>query len=360
MLIYLPSKLLPHGLTAPRQKDNQMKLLHFISRIRQNISLFPLLSILLLASSAYGEIVDRIVASVNDDVITLSELEEQGNTYFQQVKEETPPESHVLAMQRAKMEVLEGLIERTLVAQKAAAMNISVSPAEVDNTYTMMVSKSGLGEEAFLEELRKTGHSKDSYQANLHSQILQSRLVNEDVRSKIVITEKMMHDYYQEKYMQKDMASGYHLLQMGFVWETSTNSPKDDKDLAAQKADAQKKAQQTLQLAKDGQDFKALAKKFSELPTAADGGDIGIFELDDMAPFMRDSVKDLKPGEISEIIETTMAYQFFKLLANLDGNARPFEEVKADIREELYEMKLNNEFDEWVKELKENAVIKRF
>ncbi len=336
---------------------------HFFPISLQMLKLFPrffFIFIVLLATVAQADIVDRIVAVVNDDVITLTELEEQGKTYFQEIKEETPPESHELAMQRARMEVREGLIERLLVAQKAQSMNISVSSSEVDNTYDMMISKSGLSEETFLEKLAETGHSEKSYKANLANQILQSRLVTQDVRSRIVITEKMLQDHYNEKYMQDGMPSGYHLLQMGFSWLNTGENLNSSPKLIENKIEAEKRAQRVLELAKSGQDFKMVAKKFSELPTAAEGGDIGIFEVDDMANFMRKAIVGLKPGEISPIIETPSGYQFFKLLSLVDGNANSYETVKEDIREKLYDIKLNEEFDKWVKEMKENAVIKRF
>ncbi len=327
--------------------------------IRKLLPLISFLLIFLSSQTCIAEIVDRIVAVVNDHAITLTELEEQGKAYFHQVNEKTPPESHKEALQRARMEVLEGLIERSLVGQKAKSMNIEVSAEEVANTYSMMVAKSGLSEKAFLEKLNSTGHSETIYKRNLKSQILQGRLVTQDVRSKVVITEKMMQDHYNKKYLQEGMPAGYHLMQMGFTWDNTPESQESTTKSHGDKLDAEKRAKHVLTLAQNGQDFKKLAKKFSDLPSASDGGDIGIFEADDMAPFMRESVITLKAGEISPILETPMAFQFFKLLSTVDGNATSFEAVREDIREELYDLKLNVEFNEWVKELKENAIIKR-
>ena len=143
-------------------------------------------------------------------------------------------------------------------------------------------------------------------------------------------------------------------------WDDNKKSQETTATPSAAKVETEKRAQKVFQLAKNGQDFKVLARNYSELPTAADGGDIGVFELEDMAPFMKDAVIDLQPGEISTLIETGSGYQFFKLLARIDSSADSFEAAKDDLREELYEQRLNEEFNEWVKELKEDAVIKRF
>ncbi len=331
-----------------------------ISRFTKKLILpISFLFIVLFSYTCTAEVVDRIVAVVNEDVITLSELEEQGKVYFQQVRKNTPPESHREALQKARMEVLEGLIDSYLVAQKAKTMNIDVTPQEVDNTYDMMVSESGLSPEAFLAKLQLSGHIEKTYKYNIKNQILQSRLITQDVRSKIVITEKMLQDYYNKKYLQQNTTGGFYLLQMGFTWgKTSTNNDSKAK-LYADKVDAQKRAERVLNLAQSGKDFKMLAKKFSDLPSAADGGDIGAFQEEEMAPFMREAVVGLRPGEISSIIETPAGFQFFKLLSTQDGSEANYEAVKKEIRDELYEQKLSETFEEWVKELRGSAYIRR-
>ncbi len=88
-----------------------------------------------------------------------------------------------------------------------------------------------------------------------------------------------------------------------------------------------------------------MAEKFSDLPSASDGGDIGIFSLDEMAPAMRDAVATLNPGELSKIIETPAGYQFFKLLPgkeNAKVDTAPSDAVKEEIREKIFEEKLKD------------------
>ncbi len=141
-------------------------------------------------------------------------------------------------------------------------------------------------------------------------------------------------------------------MQMGFTW---------DKD-AANKVDAKKRAERVRTLVANGQDFRSLAQKFSDLPSAADGGDLGVFEEDEMASYMRNAVIDLNPGAISEVVETPSGYQFFKLLSSKNGQIvvqASFESVKNEIRKKLYEQKLKEDFESWAKSLKDNAYIKK-
>ena len=111
----------------------------------------------------------------------------------------------------------------------------------------------------------------------------------------------------------------------------------------------------------DGESFMELAKAFSNLPSARDGGDIGLFEKDEMAAYMKDVILAMHPGEISPIVETGNAYQFFKLLSVNEGDIvvkAPYESVREEIRDVLYRQKMEEQYNLWVKSLREEAYIK--
>ena len=174
-----------------------------------------------------------------------------------------------------------------------------------------------------------------------------------------IITDEMIQEYFNEHNTAKAEKGSYYLLQMGFTWKTVSD---DEDKLASVKGETRKQAERILALAHDGQDFKTLAKKFSDLPSASDGGDIGILHLDDMAPTMRTAISPLKPGELTDIIETSNGFQFFKLLSGEEhtkASSSAFEAAKEEIREKLYEEKMKVAFSDWVKKLKEDAFIQK-
>jgi len=110
-----------------------------------------------------------------------------------------------------------------------------------------------------------------------------------------------------------------------------------------------------------GSDFSELARKFSDLPSKAEGGDIGVFEEVEMASYMRGAVTSLNPGQVSDIIETPVGYQFFKLLSSKEGGIvtiAPYSEVKEEIREKLYDQELRKEFEEWIEDIRSEAYIR--
>ncbi len=331
---------------------------------RQNLAYFSRLIFILLACLLTplflsAEIVDKVVAVVNDEVITLSELEEETSMVFRSMDpQNTSNEPIVDILEKARKFSLDNLIERSLIAQKAKKYNVTVSDEDIDASYETTRSNMSLNPTEFREKLERSGLTEESYRNKLKTQILQSRLLSYDVRSKIVVTEEMILDYYDENYTSRVDKGSYYLLQIGCSW-----SPTDDPEkLNSDKQTARERTKRIYDLAKKGQDFRMLAEKFSELPSASDGGDIGIFMLDEMAPAMRDAVRELKPDGISEITETPSGFQFFKLLSG-EENAivvtAAYETVKEEIGEKIFEEKLKTAYAEWVKKLKEDAYIER-
>jgi peptidyl-prolyl cis-trans isomerase SurA len=165
----------------------------------------------------------------------------------------------------------------------------------------------------------------------------------------------------QHKPTYNKATGGYTLLQMGFTWGDSDNAKKSAPNMYADKLDAKRRAEEVRAMVEKGQDFEELAKKYSNLPSAADGGNIGTLQAEDMAADMRGAIVNLKPGQISKIIETPAGFQFFKLIASKDGvdPKSSYDSAKESIRKTLYRQQLQKEFDNWVKNLKEQAYIKK-
>lgn len=313
-----------------------------------------------LPGNCLAELVDRVVAVVNDDVITMSEVNEEGRGFFQKITEQAPAEELSAALRRAREEVLNGLIDKKLIAQEAVKQKVTVPDAELDAAFKQMITTNNMTPEQFRDQLSTLGMTEETYRDNLRNQILQSKLLNYEVRSKIIITDDMILDYYDTRYTKHVDKGGYYLLQMGFVWKKDPKNP--EKVDATVKLDAKKKAERVRGLVESGQDFSTLAKKFSELPSAADGGNIGTFQKEEMADYMWTAISSLKPGQVSKVVETPEGYQFFKLLSSQEEGVvfqAPYESVKEEIKKTLYEEKLKKEFEAWVKKIKEASYINR-
>ena len=313
-----------------------------------------------LPSIGTTKLVDKVIAVVNDDVITLSEVEEEASRIYQSMgKEASGQTASSPSMAEARDIALNELIDRRIINQRAKLTNTTVSDEELANAYESTRTRMALDPAEFKKKLERSGMTEETLKKQIRDQILQSKLVSNDVRSKIVVTDEMIRDYYNKHNTVTTGKDSVYLLQMGFQWNPEIQDPEKLRD---EKADTKKRAGRALDLVNKGQDFKEVAKKFSDLPSAADGGDLGILQLDDMAPAMRDAIAHLQPGDVSKIIEASDSYQIFKLLPTKDvaaSTASSYDKEKEEIREKLYTEKLKAAYSEWVKKLKESAYIQK-
>ena len=304
---------------------------------------------------AQAEVVDRIVAVVNDDVITLSELNEEGSSYFQALIKQAPTDQLQTEMQKLRQEVLSHLIDQRLIEQQAAKLEIKISDEEVEQTIDTMLAENNATREDLKQDLASKGISDEQYRRQLKGQILQSRVVNRDIRSKIVVNDEMVNQFYKENYTQAGATGGYHILQMGFLW--GEKHKQKTAEAAKQAAEAAKKELD------GGKDFTGVARAVSDLPSKEDGGDIGTFQANELAPAMKDTVLAMKAGETSDIIETPDGFMIIKLISTPNGvettSATPPPEIKKEIAAKLYKQEGEQLFKKWITALRATAFIKQ-
>jgi len=298
------------------------------------------------------EIVDRVVAVVNEDVITLSELEEEAAPTLEKIRQQAPFDQVETASHKARKDILSAMIDRKLLLQRAKKRNVNVPDAEIDASVDRILEQNKISVEEFRTQLGLIGQTEQQYRETIRSQIIRSKLVNYEIRSKVVITNEQISEYYNEHYVNQTAPEGYQILQIGLSW--------GERGRSATPVEAKKRAEQIHDMVSAGESFKEMAKQQSDFPSAVDGGDIGILPKDELAPYMWEAIKDLRPGEVSQVIETPAGYQFFKLISARDGNVStraPLDAVRDEIRNTLYDQELKRKFDSWVKLLREHSYI---
>ncbi|MEE4241125.1 MAG: peptidylprolyl isomerase [Desulfopila sp.] len=333
---------------------------HYFSSTRTILLLFSLF--LFFHGNAAAQVLDRVVAIVEDDIITLSELRESSKSFLERVRQTVPEHQREEALEGAEEQVLTKLIDQRLVSQQAAKANIRISDEELEQNYANNLKRLGISSEALGEKLAEAGLSMEKYRNDLRSQLLRDKLITYEVRSKIIVTDEMIKEYYNSQYSGELADDGYYLLQIGFTWGNSEEMQQSEELLAADKARARQSAVETREQLLNGADFTTLARERSELPSASDGGDLGVFHKDEMAPYMRDAIINLKTGEITPVLETPGTFQIFKVLSRRQEGVVekvPYEAVKEEIRNKLFEEKFATEYRNWVDSIKQNAYVKK-
>lgn len=313
--------------------------------------LLILLLVLTWTLPCQAELVDRIVAIVNDEVITLSELEAAVSPYTSQIQTAAySPEEKQEMLFKVRRDILDRMIDRKLTEQKGKALGVSVSESEVDQRIERIKEEEFLTEEALRKALADEGYTLEEYRKRIKSQLLGIKLINREVKSKVAITEDEIRAYYENHKSAYTGQKKYHLrtiLVRVNSWENH-----------AAKTAAQDKIETIATKLRAGVPFEDLARRYSEDITAESGGDIGWFSISELTKELRETVRWMEEGQVSPVLETEQGYQILKLEKIEGTTGKTLEEAKDEIQETIYRQMVERKYDDWLKDLRKDAYIK--
>jgi peptidyl-prolyl cis-trans isomerase SurA len=298
-----------------------------------------LLIVLLCAAVARAqEVVDRIVAVVNGEVITLFELNQRFRPFLDQFGGRDLLEDDRRMLLDNKRQLLERMIEETLLRQEAQRLNMTVSDLELQTQLRQVRERLGLTEAQFLEQLRIQGLDKDLYEQRMREEIQRQRLIGVMVRRKIVVTTEEVEQYYASHQMEFQLERRVHL---GLILFDSMETAEDVR----------------ARLRAGEISFDEAVRTYSQGPGVQQGGDIGTPAWKDLAPEWRDALAGLEAGEVSDVFLAQGRPAALKLLGNEAGEVLPLAEVKDQIREKLMEPLLEARYAEYMESLRSRALI---
>ena len=313
--------------------------------------LLMLLLVLTWTIPCQAELVDRIVAIVNDEVITLSELDAAVSPYTSQIQTAAySPEEKQEMLFQVRRDILDRMIDRKLTEQKGKALGVSVSESEVDQRIERIKEEEFLTEEALRKALADEGYTLEEYRKRIKSQLLGIKLINREVKSKVAITEDEIRAYYEDHGSAYTGQKKYHLrtiLVRVNSWENR-----------AAKTAAQDKIETIATKLRAGVPFEDLARRYSEDITAESGGDIGWFSIGELTKELRETVRWMEEGQVSPVLETEQGYQILKLEKIEGTTGKTLEEAKDEIQETIYRQMVERKYDDWLKDLRKDAYIK--
>jgi peptidyl-prolyl cis-trans isomerase SurA len=307
-------------------------------------------ALMLIAQTAQGaELVDRIVAIVNDDIIRLAELNKAFEPIEKQIQSKGfPAEKEREIIYEERMKTLNNLVDDKLVEQKINQAGISVKDSEVDSAIAQIKSMNKYSQEEFEQALTASGLNPNDYRDEIKKQIMRNKLVNQEVTSNIVITNSEIQAYYDAHPETYQVRKKYFLRNILMAYPSGNESG----------SDARSRMDQVAEKLKNGARFDEMAKAYSEAINADDGGRLGYFTIDDLTGSIKDAVSVMKPGEFSPVIETENGYQIFYVDEIAEVPSKSLSEASGEIRQKLYEDQVNEKFKTWVDEIKKEAHIK--
>lgn len=305
---------------------------------------------LLTAAAARAELVDKVAAVVNDDLIAFSEVQQRAAPELAAAQQNGDPKQRAELRQKALQAALDQLIGEKLMEKQIEELGITVTEQEVDLGLEDVRRQNNFEPEQFEQALRSEGYSMKEYREFMRKQLRRLKLVNAKVRSKVNISEKDLRTAY-DQWARLEQADPEIRARHILVKLDPKASPEDEAK-ALEKAKAL-----AAEARKPGVNFAELAKKKSDGPSAAEGGDLGTFRRGLMVPAFDKVAFALPEGGVSDPVRTQFGWHVIKIEERKSIEVKPFEEMKDRLQEKLTREQMEKYTEQYVKELRQQAAI---
>lgn len=292
---------------------------------------------------------DRIVAIVNGDSITLSELNGTFEPYRKKIDEAYKGTDKETIIASNRQLLLKKMIDNILIDQEAKKSGITVTDNEVTETIKDMLTRRKIKMEDLQSELGKEHSTMEAYRKEIKEHLLRMRLLKREVRSKITVSEEEIGDYYLK---HREAYEGKEAVRIKQILILYPNNP-DEKI----KVNLRKQIDAIHKRLLNGEPFEQLAVQYSQGPGAAAGGDIGFIEKGTILPSVETVAFRLKMDEISEVIESPVGFHIIKAIDKRGAGIKPINSVRDEIKAKIEEEKSDKKYDEWIQELRNKSLI---
>lgn len=304
-------------------------------------AMIPLLVLALCAvpvrSASAGTVIDRIAAIVNDDIITMWELRQFADTIRADIEDPAVLDS-----------TLSQLIDRTLITQEAARLDISVTEAEVDIAIEGVKARFSMTMEQLEVALKEQSLTPEMFREQWRTQILTSRLMSRIVGGSIAVTDGEIREAYEAEHGAVETVSRTRISHI-----LIRAVDEDEQALALARA------QEMMQMAESGEDFDYLSKEYSDDSLSAEqGGDLGFWMPGDLAEPLEAAIAGAEVGSVVGPVKTTQGYHIIKITDIEDTGELGMEPGLAEqIKEKIYQGKVQKALATWITALKEKSFI---
>ena len=291
------------------------------------------------------DIADRVIAVVNNDAITLGELQESIVAFRQENRQRAAATDDELAR-----EFLARLIDTRLQLQEAEREKIVVEDAEVAEELAERVKRYGVASQADLEKLlREQGLSIDAVRARVRDSLRVSKVIRRKVTLRISVTEQEVEQYLERNRANLETGLEYHARHILVIPEPGSG----DAGVEAARIKAELLRAQLL----DGADFAELARNHSQDASARDGGDLGTLKRGELAQDVEAVILALAPGEVSAPHRSALGWHVFRLESKASLQGEALARAKQQIRDILFRQKYQARLDAWLSDIKRRAII---
>jgi parvulin-like peptidyl-prolyl isomerase len=299
-------------------------------------------SLLALAAGASPEVIERVVAKVNGDILTFSEFVNRQAAAVQAARVAGAGVERFLRENNAR--ILQEAVDELLLVQRADELGIRLRPEYIADVIEGIRKENNIAsDEALREQLEREGMTLDDLKRNIERSILKRQVLTRELEAKVAVTEaeaRADYDARQADYTTKAQVRLQEILVA-----------------AAEGRDAQEDARRLVARARSGEDFAALAREHSDAPTRGAGGELGAVNLGEMNPLVEQELAALRPGDVSEPVALAEGYRIFRVVERSDASVVPYEQVREQITRRLTQERYAREYDAYIEGLRKTAAV---
>src|SRR6266403_1292006 len=296
--------------------------------------------------------VEEIIARVNNEIITRSELDKARGAAEEDAKQECQgkctPEQLRTDIEDRQKNTLRDLIDQSLLVQRGKDMGVNVEP-EVIKKLDQLRQQNKIDS---MEDLEKAvtaqGSNWEDFKNNIRNGILTQRVISNEVGSHINIGKEEVTKYYNEHKGEFVRPEQVALREI----EVTTEGKKDE-----ELPELKKKAETALKRVKDGEDFGEIAKRFSDSSTAKQGGFLGVYKRGELSKQLEDMVFKMKKNELTDVMDTKQGYLVLQVLERYEAGEQPLNKVENEITDHLYSERMEPAMRNYLKTLREQSYV---
>jgi len=290
---------------------------------------------LAVAAATRAEIVERVVARVNGDIVTLSEFEARQLAAVQQGR--VPPAEIETFLRENNARLLQEAIDDMLILQRGEELGIRLRPEYVQEVLDGIKKENNIADDAELQrQLRREGMSLDDLKRNIERSIVRRQVLSRELEAKATVNEAEARAEYERDKAAHTRRASVHLHEIVVPDEALART------LAAR--------------ARAGEDFAALARAHSTAASRDAGGDLGVLHRGEMNAAVEAAAFALPEGGVSDPLPTDGGYRIIRATEKKEASVASFDEVKDEIIKRLAQDRATRAYDAYVEGLRKNAV----
>ncbi len=301
-------------------------------------------------------VVEEIIARVNNQIVTRTEYLRSKDQLKQEAQQQDPANAEKIVAERDK-DILRDLIDQQLLLEKGKDLGITAE-TEVIKRLDEMRKEMKLES---MEDLEKAavaqGISFEDFKQNLKNQIITQQVISKEVGQRMSISKEELQQFYDEHKSQMEQPEQIRLNELLVSTENKDKTKDASADESAQLAAAKAKAEDLLAQIRKGASFDEIAKKNSDGPTAAQGGDLGYFKRGALAKELEDKTFAMKPGDVSDVIRTKQGFVILRVAEHQMAGVPPLSEIEPKVQDAIYMHKLQPALRAYLTHLREDAFI---